>query len=410
LFTHFFQVYYTNYIYDKYIKSIRKQKMSYKVGNTTVIDESRRGFFNDVFRSETSLSEQLRVGGGIPVNIGGNLLLNGPEFVGNPNLIELRQGTSSRITVDTNGGISLTAGGTNQNITLTPSGTGTVNSPTFNATSTTLGGFQGIGGDSATNPSFTWSGNLNTGMYRSGTNQISFTTNGVQRLVVGTVGSITSGMSPTSGNNAYGFRVQSSFTGADNTYAFRSDLPPGTDRYCFFDAGGANSFFGSGNCRFLRDENTPSTNNRADGITIRASSQINGSADGSSIMDVNRRGTNGNLMVFRKDGSQCGTISVATNSTTYNTSSDVRLKENIVDSPSASEDIESIKVRSFNWKANNEYQKYGFIAQELLEVAPYTVSELEDSGMLSVDYSKFVPMMIREIQSLRQRISELEND
>jgi hypothetical protein len=78
------------------------------------------------------------------------------------------------------GAITITAGGTNQNITLTPSGTGTVNSPTFNATSTTSGGFQGIDADSATAPSFTWSGNLNTGIYRSGANEVAVTTNGSQ--------------------------------------------------------------------------------------------------------------------------------------------------------------------------------------------------------------------------------------
>lgn len=56
--------------------------------------------------------------------------------------------------------------------------TGTLSAATFNATSTTNGGFQGINADSATNPSFTWTSDLDTGMYRSGTNQIGFTTGG----------------------------------------------------------------------------------------------------------------------------------------------------------------------------------------------------------------------------------------
>lgn len=56
--------------------------------------------------------------------------------------------------------------------------TGTINAATFNATSTTNGGFQGIDADSATNPSFTWSADLNTGMYRPAADQIGFTTGG----------------------------------------------------------------------------------------------------------------------------------------------------------------------------------------------------------------------------------------
>jgi hypothetical protein len=55
---------------------------------------------------------------------------------------------------------------------------GITNASTFNATSTTGGGFQGIDADSATTPSFTWSADLDTGIYRPTTNQIGFTTGG----------------------------------------------------------------------------------------------------------------------------------------------------------------------------------------------------------------------------------------
>jgi len=49
------------------------------------------------------------------------------------------------------------------------------------------------------------------------------------------------------------------------------------------------------------------------------------------------------------------------------------------------------------------------IAQELLEVAPEAVSVPEDSEeMMGVDYSKLVPMLIKEIQSLRNRVAQLE--
>jgi hypothetical protein len=49
------------------------------------------------------------------------------------------------------------------------------------------------------------------------------------------------------------------------------------------------------------------------------------------------------------------------------------------------------------------------IAQELMTVAPEAVSAPEDpEQMMGVDYSKLVPMMLKEIQSLRARISQLE--
>ena len=52
-------------------------------------------------------------------------------------------------------------------------------------------------------------------------------------------------------------------------------------------------------------------------------------SDGDAVLIV-RRGTDGDAVEFRKDWGAGGSISVATNSVTYNTSSDYRLKENIV--------------------------------------------------------------------------------
>ncbi len=114
------------------------------------------------------------------------------------------------------------------------------------------------------------------------------------------------------------------------------------------------------------------------------------------------RGTAGSL-------SRVGNIRTNGTSTTYNTSSDQRLKDNIVDAPSASDDIDAIQVRSFDWKVNGSHQKYGMVAQELQSVAPEAVSGDADSDdMMGVDYSKLVPMMMKEIQSLRARVAQLE--
>ena len=94
----------------------------------------------------------------------------------------------------------------------------------------------------------------------------------------------------------------------------------------------------------------------------------------------------------------------------YSSSSDQRLKENIADADDAGSKIDSIQVRKFDWKADGSHQDYGMVAQELLEVAPEAVSVPEDSEeMMGVDYSKLVPMMLKEIQSLRARIAALES-
>lgn len=99
---------------------------------------------------------------------------------------------------------------------------------------------------------------------------------------------------------------------------------------------------------------------------------------------------------------QSGTTAVL-----YNTTSDQRLKENIVDAPEFGSVIDSIKVRSFDWKTSQEHQRAGFVAQELVTVAPEAVHQPEDTEqMMAVDYSKLVPMLVKEIQSLRKRLAD----
>ena len=113
--------------------------------------------------------------------------------------------------------------------------------------------------------------------------------------------------------------------------------------------------------------------------------------------------------VFRNGGSDVGSIYYTNIGTAYSTTSDARLKKNIADADSASSLIDALQVRKFDWKAHGTHQRYGFVAQELVAVAPEAVCQPEDPDtMMSVDHSKLIPMMIKEMQSMRARIAELE--
>jgi len=128
-----------------------------------------------------------------------------------------------------------------------------------------------------------------------------------------------------------------------------------------------------------------------------------------NVSIFNRTNSNGGMIAFNRDGSAVGSISVTTSATAYNTSSDERLKENIADADDAGSKIDAIQVRKYDWKADGSHQDYGMIAQELQLVAPEAVSGDADSEeMMGVDYSKLVPMLIKEIQSLRNRVASLE--
>ena len=143
---------------------------------------------------------------------------------------------------------------------------------------------------------------------------------------------------------------------------------------------------------------------------------FNGTNFNGMVAKTTRAETGTSFHVFVNSSNQTAGVISHNGATTvnYGSSSDQRLKENIVDAPSASDDIDAIQVRSFDWKADGEHEKYGFIAQELKLIAPKAVSGMgmpdEEDPMLGVDPSKLVPMLVKEIQSLRARVAQLENN
>ena len=130
-----------------------------------------------------------------------------------------------------------------------------------------------------------------------------------------------------------------------------------------------------------------------------------------ACIQVDRYYSHGVIMAIKQNGTSVGSISVTGSTTAYNTSSDARLKENIAEADDAGDLIDAIQVRQFDWIADGEHQRYGMVAQELNTVAPEAVSEGEtEDDMMGVDYSKLVPMLIKEIQSLRARVAQLESN
>ena len=133
---------------------------------------------------------------------------------------------------------------------------------------------------------------------------------------------------------------------------------------------------------------------------------------GGITLNVSHNGSaaNGDAYVsFRRTGTTIGSITqVSSTGGAYNTSSDARLKENIIDADAAGQLLDQIKVRQFDWRENGEHQRYGMIAQELAEVIPEVVSVPSDpDDMQGIDYSKLMPLVIKEIQDLRARVEQL---
>ncbi len=156
-------------------------------------------------------------------------------------------------------------------------------------------------------------------------------------------------------------------------------------------------------------QSVPGFSNNTVGHSIRPNGDIFSSCSGGEALYLNRSTNDGGIVSIRRQGTQVGVISVTTSGTTYSTTSDRRLKSNIEDAASASDKIDAIQVRQFDWNADDSHQEYGLIAQELQPIEPMAVTGDADSDeMMGVDYSKLVPMLIKEIQELRGRVATLE--
>ena len=180
---------------------------------------------------------------------------------------------------------------------------------------------------------------------------------------------------------------------------------------------------------------------------------IQGRGTGSSFLTLSPNASysqaivsNGDNLVFFGRGtagsiSTVGSITCTSSSTSYNTSSDYRLKENVVELTGATERLKQLNPSRFNFIADADTTVDGFLAHEVADVVPEAISGEKDAmkdeeyevtpavldeegnvvteaviGTRSVpeyqgiDQSKLVPLLVATIQELEARITELENN
>ena len=155
--------------------------------------------------------------------------------------------------------------------------------------------------------------------------------------------------------------------------------------------------------------NIPGQGNSTAGTSLRGVGDAYFSRDGDIALNVNRNGSDGKVVSFRRGGTEGGSISVTTTAATLASSSDSRLKSNIQDAASASDKIDAIQVRQFDWNETGNHQDYGLIAQELQPIEPLAVVGSPDSDeMMGIDNSKLVPMLIKAVQEQQATIKLLE--
>jgi len=115
------------------------------------------------------------------------------------------------------------------------------------------------------------------------------------------------------------------------------------------------------------------------------------------------------LIEFRNPNGTVGDIKSNGSGTSYNTSSDYRLKENVDYTWDATTRLKQLKPARFNFKVDADTTVDGFLAHEVSSIVPIAVSgEKDGEKMQSIDHSKLVPLLVKTIQELEERITTLE--
>ncbi len=111
-----------------------------------------------------------------------------------------------------------------------------------------------------------------------------------------------------------------------------------------------------------------------------------------------------------------GRISTSGSATSYVTSSDYRLKENIVPISDSISRLNQLKPSRFNFIEEPGKVVDGFIAHEVQDIVPEAIvgekDEVDkDGGIIpqGIDQAKLVPLLVAAIQELEARVKELEN-
>lgn len=225
------------------------------------------------------------------------------------------------------------------------------------------------GGVSA--PDYSFDGDTDSGMYRSGTNQVSIATGGVETIrfeatnAVRAAGKIGAGKSPTSyfdtsintfsSANGYGLRIVDTDTAVDSTNIL---------------------------------------------------SQMEFNADGAA--------SGGTYISFHDGDGEIGSIVVLnTTSVSYLTTSDARLKKNGVEITDGVDRVKRIIPRYYEWVEDGS-QGEGYFAQELQGVVPFAVIGSPDGDLktdpMGVDYGKVTPVLTAALKEVITRLEAVESE
>jgi len=154
---------------------------------------------------------------------------------------------------------------------------------------------------------------------------------------------------------------------------------------------------------------TIGSSSNSDGIVLRNDGEIYLARDGTSsqnhILFINNAASS---------AATVGSVSTSGSATAFNTSSDYRLKEDVIDMQDSISKVQLLKPVNFAWKLDGT-RADGFLAHEAQEVVPAAVTGTKDAvdedgqpDYQGIDQSKLVPLLTKALQEALTKIESLE--
>ena len=194
----------------------------------------------------------------------------------------------------------------------------------------------------------------------------------------------------TNSTTKYGYYTVGHYTNATAPFGFIQGESNSTENNVHI-GGGAGEVTAATRIDFYTAANNTTTNGtermrissagRVSINTTYADTQLNIAYNGSSIRGVDINNTvsgNQDAIYFRTNGTNVGRINTDASNTSYVTSSDYRLKENITPMTGGLSKVALLKPVTYKWKVNGS-DGQGFIAHELAEVVPDCVTGEKDA-------------------------------
>ena len=154
------------------------------------------------------------------------------------------------------------------------------------------------------------------------------------------------------------------------------------------------------------------------GACLREDGTLYLSSGSDPVLNLNRNTSSGTIQNFNRQGTTVGSISVATSSTAYNTSSDYRLKDRIDPPDGYDLDAEFSRLATdlvwYSFKVEPEVKQLGWMAHEFARTVPLGVTgekdAVDDDGKMIIqmmDQAKSIPLIVARLDMLVQQVASL---